>query len=52
MATPAAALVVETPTLPTEVTASNMSSTGMMIGGPKPEPRAKIQCAVSDRKPL
>ena len=41
MATPAAALVVETPTLPTEVAASDMTSTGMMIGGPKPEPRQK-----------
>ena len=41
VATPAAALVVETPTLPTEVAASDMTSTGMMIGGPKPEPRQK-----------
>ena len=41
MATPAAALVVKTPTLPTEVAASDMTSTGMMIGGPKPEPRQK-----------
>jgi len=41
VATPAAALVVETPTLPTEVTANNMRSTAMMIGGPKPEPGQK-----------
>ena len=41
VATPAAALVVETPTLPTEVAASDMTSTGMMIGGPKPDPRQK-----------
>ena len=41
VATPAAALVVETPTLPTEVTASDMTSTGMMIGGPKPDPGQK-----------
>jgi hypothetical protein len=41
VATPAAALVVGTPTLRTEVTTSNMSSTAMMVGGPKPEPGQK-----------